>query len=411
MTKRSAVFHLAGVVAVSAVLTAVPAPASAQVAKGLQPQISSEWTEVGVPSSVVGADGRTYTPSCSGFPGTDPTFSFWAKRGALNNLVIFFEGGGACWDSLTCTFPIAGLPTQIPQFFVPQVAPGTDPATFQGIFELANPDNPVKDWSFVYIPYCTGDVHLGSATRTYANVGHPVFPLPQTFDIQHRGFDNFMAVLDWVTDEFRAPQNILVAGSSAGAYGAVGNFPWIAEAYPNARTYVVGDAGQGVNTTAFDTGTPGRNSWSPQLNPRVFGGDPSATAGIDVARTVAAAYPRTKFSQFTTAFDGVQIGFYGVMKQFYGPGGACPNPVPDWNQQMLEGLAETQEEGNFRSYLAAGTYHTILRSPLVYTEASAGVRFSDWVANMLKNMGGTNGKGGQWFNVACPTCTIPLPCQ
>ena len=404
---RSNVVAWAGTVTVALVLA--PAAASAQVARGLQPDIPATWTKYVPPSQVTGVDGQTYTPSCSGFPGTDPTFSFWAKRGKLNNLVIFFEGGGACWDSLTCSFPIGtGLPAQ---FFVPQVPPGINPAAFAGIFELANRDNPVKDWSFVYIPYCTGDVHLGSVQRQYFNAGNPLLGQLTSFPIRHRGFDNFMAVLAWVTDTFRAPQSILVAGSSAGAYGAMGNFPWIAEAYPNAHHYVVGDAGQGVNTPAFDTGQPGRNSWNPQLAPWVFGGDVNAIDGIDIARIVAAAYPRAKFSQFTTYLDTTQIGFYSVMKQAYGPGGSCSNAAMDWNQQMLAGLDQTQDEGNFRSYLAAGTYHTILRSPQVYTEASAGIRFSTWLDRMLKNMGGTNGQGGQWFNAACPGCTMPLPCQ
>lgn len=371
------------------------------------------WQPVVPPAQVVGVDGQTYAPSCSGFPGTDPTFRFWAKKSATRsrNTLVYFEGGGACWDSLTCSFPIVpGLPAQIPQFFVPQVPQGTDPSQIDGIFK-DSPANPVKDWNVVYIPYCTGDIHTGSATRTYTNAGNPVFPLPAQFDLQHRGFDNFMAVLAWMQAEGSKPQQILVTGVSAGGYGATANFPWIAETFKSARVSLLADASQGVTTPTFDSGDPGRNSWNPQLAPWVFGAAPSAVRGGELILALAQAYPRSKMAQFTTARDDVQVGFYGLMKQFYGPGGACPNVEADWNQQMLSDLqGNAVSLPNFRYYLAEGTYHTLLRDPEYYSESSAGPVFADWLRTMLKNQGGTGGQGGQWRSVACPDCLQPLAC-
>ena len=203
-----------------------------------------------------------------------------------------------------------------------------------------------------------------------------------------------MVVLDWIRTNIDAPKNVLVAGSSAGGYGASANFPWIAETFPNAHMYVVADASQGVSTLAFDAGNPGRNSWNPNLAPWVFGDE--AWKGSDLLRVPAEAYPHAKVSQFTTNLDAVQIGFYGVMKQFYGPGGACPNPVVDWNNQMLDALGDyAGEVDNFRYYIAGGSYHTLLRSSLFYTEASPGVPFAKWLAAMLANRGGTGGVGGK----------------
>ena len=39
-------------------------------------------------------------------PGSKANFHFWAKRGTVNKLVVFFDGGGACWDPLTCLGPV-----------------------------------------------------------------------------------------------------------------------------------------------------------------------------------------------------------------------------------------------------------------------------------------------------------------
>lgn len=387
-----------------AALVALPGLALAHAPAG-------EWKRVDPSGPVLGADGRWHEASCSGFPGTDPSFSFWTRRGKSRNLVVYFEGGGACWDNLSCSFPIAeGLPPQLPQFYVPAIDPRTDPGALDGLFKQ-DPANPVRDWDMVYIPYCTGDIHIGSADRSYANVGNPLLPVPQ-FEIRHRGFDNFMVVLDWIRKNVRAPKNVLVTGASAGGYGASAHLPWVARTFPRAHMFALADASQGVTTPAFDAGNPGRQSWNPQLAPWAFGPDPAAVPSPELLATAARALPRAKVAQFTTPLDGVQVQFYAVMKQYYGPGGSCPNPAVDWNNQMLQTLQTYNAElGNFRHYVAAGDYHTLLRSPLFYSETSAGPAFSDWLGGMLRNRGGTHFKGGQWKSVACPDCLTPLPCQ
>ncbi len=122
---------------------------------------SVRWERIDSPAPVRGLDGKVHAAACSGYPGTDPRFSFWARKGKSRNLAIYFEGGGACWDNNTCSAPLVGLPPEVPQFFVPQVPPGTDPATMDGLFKTDNPANPVRDWDMVYIPYSAGDIHIG----------------------------------------------------------------------------------------------------------------------------------------------------------------------------------------------------------------------------------------------------------
>jgi len=377
----------------------------------------ADWTRQRDLAPVIGADGHQHTATCSGFPYTDPTFSFWTKQGTSKNLVVFFEGGGACWDGLTCAAPITSLPPN--GYFVPAIGPFNDPASFDGIFNQSNPANPVKDWSFVYIPYCTGDLHLGSATTHYASVDShspllppPLLPPGMEFDIHHRGFDNFMVVLDWITKNFSAPKNILVAGSSGGGYGASANFPWIQEAFPNAHMHVIADSSQGVTTDTWDASTPGRGSWNPVLPPWVYGNDPSLVAAEDLLRISAEAYPHAKVAQFTTTFDETQILFYGLNKQFYPPGGACPIVPIDWNQQMLTTLKSYAKDlGNYRYYVAGGSDHMIMEFSRFYDASSAGISFSKWVGAMLQSSGGTNGSGGgNWKDAACPTCLVSPAC-
>jgi hypothetical protein len=381
--------------------------AGALALAGSLPAMASpaDWQKVTPTTSVLGADGKRHRATCSGFPGTDKTFSFWARRGSVNKLMVYFEGGGACWDNLTCSSPFSASPGAGPlQFYSASIDPATDPAGFDGIFK-PDPANPVKDWSMVYIPYCTGDLHAGAATKRYRKVANPDPAVPASFRIQHRGFSNFMVVLDWMKKNLDSqPTQLLVTGSSAGGYGATANFPWLQRGYPSAQTFVIADASQGVTTPAFDTGTPGRGSWNLQLAPWAFGGDPSAIPGPELLRVAARALPDVKTAQFTTTLDAVQVSFYGVMKLRYGPGGTCPDIATDWYQQMSATIQSYAAElSNFRHYVAPGDYHTILRTPLFFTEDAAGATFSRWTADMLAGSPG-------WTNAACPTCLIDVPC-
>jgi Pectinacetylesterase len=364
-----------------------------------------DWKSIRPSSPVFGLDGRGHSASCSAYPGTDPSYRFWARKGKSRNLVVYFEGGGACWNDLTCTFPGDGSGSGT-GFYTPALPPGASPAQLNGIFNLQRDDNPVKDWDMVYVPYCTGDLHSGSAVQRYFNAGAP--GLPVQFNIRHKGFDNTMVVLDWVRRNFEAPRKVLVAGSSAGGYGATINFPWLRKLYPRAHVSVLADASQGITTPDFDTGGPrvGRGSWNTQLPPwaTAIGLDPADIPGPQLMHAAAQAHPEVRVAQFTTVLDEVQIGFYGVMRGCFsleGPGcGAVPQ---DWYLQMATGvLTDRAMLPNYRHYVAAGSYHTILTGPEFFSERSTGLRFRAWLDAML---GGADGvPGPRWRNEACLGC-------
>jgi hypothetical protein len=253
-----------------------------------------------------------------------------------------------------------------------------------GIFDLDNPRNPVRDWSFVFVPYCTGDVHSGSNTARYTDpdTGEP-------YEIEHRGADNFRVVLEWMRANFDAPSEILVAGSSAGAYGAATHYGRIREAFPQGRATMLGDAGQGVTTPDFLTRRNG--NWRYDLPASIFGANAALTSDDDVVAILAARHPNDRFAQYTTAHDQTQAAFFALM------GGA--NACRAWTEKMARDLTRRQSAANFRSYLAAGDSHTILRSSLLYREESGGAPFAEWLGALL-------GDGAGWDNRACENCLM-----
>ena len=361
-----------------------PTATATPVAAPLQRDVSG-WVELDPQPIVV--NGETIEATCSDAPGSDPAFKFWARRGVSNNVVVFFDGGGACWDDLTCAVPrLASHRGEGDGFYKAELMPDDDPNNLSGIFDLDNPRNPVRDWSFVFVPYCTGDVHSGSNTATYTNPD-----TGESFSIQHRGADNFRVVLEWMRQNFDAPEQILVAGSSAGAYGAATHYAAIREAFPSGRAVMFGDAGQGVTTRDF---LNVRNaSWHYQLPDTIFGADGSVTADEDIVGLLATHFPNDRFAQYTTAQDITQTAFYALM----GASGACRA----WNQKMASDLERRQDAPNFRSYVGAGQSHTILRTPLFYSQRSGGEPFAEWMAKAIDD----DAEG--WANRACQNCMRP----
>lgn len=125
------------------------------------------------------------------------------SRGRPDAVLFYLAGGGACWGETACN---AGL-RQFGAFEF--VIAGTQASGT--IFDRTLAGNPFADWTFVLVPYCTGDVHAGDTVRTYGAAG--------TWN--HHGFRNLEAAVGAVTANLARPARLVVAGSSAGGFGAL----------------------------------------------------------------------------------------------------------------------------------------------------------------------------------------------
>ena len=341
-------------------------------AKGAAAPAPGGW--VRIEPKPVRIDGRLVTPTCSGAPGADPAYAFWFQQGTTDDLVVFFDGGGACWDDETCSKPRLSAGTSVFEggrsatLYKAMILASDDPAKMSGLFDAGDPRNPVRAWSKIFVPYCTGDVHSGSNTASYTDpkTGQP-------FKVEHRGRDNAQVVRQWIRKNVDKPARILVTGSSAGSYGAAMHFGDFRGLFPRARAYYLGDAGMGVTTPAF--AGPRDGNWGYRLPSGVFGADAARLADGEVVARLAARFPSDRFAQYTTARDSIQVGFYGQQ------GG--PRTENAWTDKMLRELAERQQTPNFRAYVADGTAHTILRAPAFYTERSGGAPFAEWLGALL----------------------------
>src|SRR5215207_4829777 len=179
---------------------------------------------------------NTLTPGGETSCAVDPDYRFFVRRAAPDRLVVFFQGGGACTDARTCD-PDAGPTIDGGPAFKPTANVAPPPPT--GIFDLSHPDNPFAGYSMVFVPYCTGDLHLGARDATYtiedANG-------TRRFLVKHRGQVNAMSALEWTYANFPAAREIFVTGTSAGGYATPFYASVLARHYPRARVAGLGDA-------------------------------------------------------------------------------------------------------------------------------------------------------------------------
>ena len=169
--------------------------------------IPGPWTEIDPAQVYPEFTYNGLTPSCAACPPTidaetgeeityDSKFTFFTRKGRSNNLVIYFQGGGACWDSVNCLYEHTYY-EEVPPSILFAFPRG------MGIFDGAKPSNPFRNWNFVYIPYCTGDIHWGAKDAVYPDTWNLYGGVPQT--IRHRGFVNFQVALKWAVDHFASP--------------------------------------------------------------------------------------------------------------------------------------------------------------------------------------------------------------
>lgn len=291
-------------------------------------------------------------------------YSFWFRPGDPKRVSIYFQGGGACWRPELCALDRS--PT-----YDPAVDSTDDPSTRHGIFDFANPENPLAAYSTLYIPYCTADAHVGDTVEVYdvpASGGKPA----ESVTIQHLGAVDAGAALDWLYRRVADPTDVFVSGGSAGAVGSAIHAYGIATHYPQARVVQLGDAAGAYRSAVIPQILATWNTFSalPRL-PEY--GDPSKITFETFYEVGGVHAPNLRMAQFNTVADQEQLRFLKLA----GVDGVPLRTLLD--QNLAEIHAATP---SFRSYLAPGPIHEILLRSSLYTTEVDGVRLVDWVSDL-----------------------------
>jgi len=314
-----------------------------------------------------------YTPSVAGplcIAGTE--YSVFTKARDPRKLLIFTQGGGACWEGFYNCNIVVDTPTQLPP--PPPVGLWSEDGLQTPVGQV---DNPFADYSIVYMPYCDGSVFTGDNDVVDAD-----FPFG---DIRfHRGLKNLSAGMDVAKHRFPRARKIVVAGSSAGGVGAASFAPFLVRMlYGNYRDLAVfNDAGPNainplaMNTTIAPDVMLRANDWQ-------FGQFyPASCTDCDVTGQ-GTEIVRWRLENDTTVRDS-----------FYSTDGDATNrfflQVP--TQELYRGLI-VSEHGEinaahpfrYKRFIQSGsTTHTALQTPLLYIGFADGVPLNLWTKDFLE---------------------------
>ena len=290
-------------------------------------------------------------------------------HGGSTKLMIFLEGGGVCQDPETCLINPANTSEQRAQ-------------QRDGVFDRKNAGNPVKDWNFVYIPYCTGDMHAGAnPDGMVANVG------PQKFV----GYLNFQKFLARVVPTFPGVTDVLLTGVSAGGFGASQSAPLVQRAFPDVKVRMVADSSPQLPKAVIPECLQDiyRSNWKLEQTYLAECGAacPSKSDFMqDYAVFLAKTFSDRPSGLIESIRDSTVADYFGIGNN-HCTGVLYLTPVPgDTFQAALLGLRDVLAPyPSFGTYFPPGTQHMWLDDPSFYTGSAGGVKLVDWFGKIADN--------------------------
>ncbi len=287
-----------------------------------------------------------------------------------SDLLLYLNGGGACWFAEACDL---NSQPNVHSPFAEMDA--NDPRLGGGIFNRTGPGNPFAEFNIVFLPYCTGDVHIGAGPQTYA-YSNPAGSA-ESYTAYHNGYANTMEVLDWLYANYPQVERVVVAGSSAGAIGAAFYAGMVAEHYELAEVFLLADGAGGYGSPQLSRTFHAWNTESVLPDwPEYAGLNNDSLVFEDFYIASARHNENLRIAQYNTAQDQVQIDFTLLL-------GDSPQSFTLPQRIFNNYLKIDSEVNGFYSYTAGGSVHTILRSPIFYAYKVDGVRFVDWVRDYI----------------------------
>jgi hypothetical protein len=298
-------------------------------------------------------------------------FAFWEREADPTKVVFYLDGGGVCFDATSCANTNTGSTTErAGPDYDPNIA-GENPAREGGMFDFTRADNPFLDYSFIYVPLCTADSHLGDVTREYS----------PGLTVEHNGFVNGTAALNYLAKSYPDASQVVVLGKTAGSVAASIYGGLVADLLPNAQIIVFG-----AQSGAFPD--------DPDLNAEIIGElwgafdnmpDWEVNEGLTARDWGTRRFwiqaglhdPDIVMARFDYAFDP----HAAEALEYLSVSGVDPSntlAVIDANEAAIEAAGVV-----LHSYTAPGQGHGILEYETFYDMEVNGVRLVHWVEALI----------------------------
>jgi len=292
------------------------------------------------------------------------------------DVVIFLMGGNACFNNLTC--------------LITANTNGYDETKFEDEITLVEgsdlfnrEESPISDWSWAYVPYCTGDVHAGD------NAGVEVGGVERTF----RGFRNMSDYLARLVPTFPNAKRVMLMGVSAGGLGATFNYDQVKRAFGDGvDVYLVDDSGPLMSEEYIPACLQGHFK-------EVWGLDNTLPAGCDACRageTFTEEYfayeleqfPDQRFAVISSTSDGTISSFLSFGDNECAGLNGAPGTYPAGKYE--EGLIDMRDRiaanANFALFMPEDNRHVwVDDSEGLSTVVGDSPTLLDWIGQTINN--------------------------
>ena len=289
-------------------------------------------------------------------------FTVFTRERDPHKVVIFLNGGGACWQNFYfCSFQASGSPP-------PDV--GMFASSFDDNGNVIQ--NPLADYSMVFVSYCDGSVFGGDNTVT-----DPSFTAGGGVR-HHRGVRNVTAAIDLAHHEFPFASKVVLSGSSAGGFGTAGVSPFIVRFdYGNlVKFYVLNDSGPAITNLAQTSTIQTRvNDWAyTQFTPSSCTDCTTDKQPVELVEWMLQNDASVRLSLYSTDADQTIRFFLSVPTQ------------AAYRSLLLNTWDPINAEfpTRMKRYIRSGSgAHTMLGDARYYTTVVNGTRLSDWVGGFV----------------------------
>jgi Pectinacetylesterase len=318
-------------------LSALSTTFSVPVQEAKHPKVGSTWKWYQLKGTKC-ADGSETGFGLSTYPNAKET-------------VLYFEGGGACWDADTCYklnlayYVTTGFKKEL---FEQDAIPFL---TTNRTITLRNETvaNPYRKANYVYIPYCTGDIHGGNSVQIYAGANRTTY---------HHGFLNGIRITSEIAKRLPETNRVLVTGESAGGYGAVIHYDHVQKRFPHARVDLLSDSA--IEEVGFLDTKPQWNLVPPKCE---------KCDGIEFNSYLpgeAIATPKSRFGALAWKTDIVLPVFFNITPASFQP------TITSYFQNVTQ-----TKSNNARTFRADGSNHVV--GTHTYANATDGTVYVDWL--------------------------------
>ena len=314
--------------------------------------------------------------SCQCSDGSD--YWIYTKKGYSDNLIIHFQGGGACWDDASCMSPLIINPKT--GFYFPKINEWLFKAVFShGILKNDLDINPFKDWNIVFIPYCTGDLHIGNIENTYTDEDGNMKT------VKHYGKINVMKTLEWIKANFTDPDKILISGESAGGFGNIFWSSHIIDIFSGSKYYQLSDCSFLNSEVLIDA----VDLWNAECK-ETFGFSAEADLINSALQYTSDKLDSVdiKFFQSNSLFDEILVHFEAEVNKH---DISNDKYIHKWSNEMLAAVKQNSDSiDNYYYYITdwnrkknGKTTHTFLLFTPFYNCNEDGVLFKDWLGEAV----------------------------